>query len=149
MAFTYTGEGVETRKTPKLPPEGEYYVQITKGEEKISQAGKNMIALTCQIMHNEYHNEIREYIVENQYAQQRIYDILASCGTPPSPGQPIGAQSFIGKSGQVRIGHELYDGEKYPRIKYWKTRGENPAQTPASSESSAPAQPALVDQIPF
>ena len=150
MAFTYTGAGVEVKKAAKLPPEGDYFVQIIAGEEKISSSGKDMIVLTCKIMHETYHNEIRDFIVAGDHAQQRIYDILMACGTPPAAGMPVNAQTFIGKRGKVRIKHEAYDGDTYPRIRYWKSGNNNnsESQTNAPAQSAA-TQPDLADEIPF
>jgi hypothetical protein len=108
-----------------------------------------MIVLTCKIMHETFHNEIREFIVAGNSAQQRIYDILMACGTPPAPGMPVSAQTFIGKRGKVRIKHESYDGDTYPRIRYWKS-GNAPQDVQASASTQAAAtQPDLADEIPF
>jgi hypothetical protein len=149
MAFMYTGAGVEVKHAAKLPPEGDYFVQIIAGEEKISSSGKDMIVLTCKIMHETYHNEIRDFIVAGDHAQQRIYDILMACGTPPAPGMAVGAQTFIGKRGKVRIKHESYDGDTYPRIRYWKTGSSTQEAAQPATDQAAPTQPELADEIPF
>jgi hypothetical protein len=147
MAFTYTGQGVETDRGYKLPPEGDYPVQITAAEEKISQKGQAMIVLTVKIQHQEYHNEMREYIVDGPYAQQKIFDILSACGTPPAAGQAVGTQNFLGKFAAVRIKHEIHDGETYPRVRYWKSN--NKVATAPAPTAQAPQNTAPVDEIPF
>ena len=120
MAFTYTGENVQERPAFKLAPEGDYNVQIIKGEEKISKRGQNMIVLTVQIVHPEYKNQLFEYIVDNEYAQQRIFDILTSCGVTPSKGMAVTPQTFVNRTGRVRIKHDNYNDEKQLRIAFWK-----------------------------
>jgi hypothetical protein len=153
MAFIYTGAGVEARRAPQLPPEGDYYVQIIAGEEKISQSGKNMIMLTCKIMHDKFHNEIRDFIVEGDGAQQKIFDIFDACGFVPTLGMSVLPGTFIGKRGQVRIKHHTYDGQTYPKIAFWRNR--NGQQEPAAPVTPAPAPaqaPDLIndpDEIPF
>ena len=130
MAFTYTGENVQERPTFKLAPEGDYNVQIIKGEEKIAKSGKNMIVLTAQIIHPEYKNQLFEYIVDNEYAQQRIFDILTSCGVTPTRGMAVTPQTFVNRTGKVRIKHEEYNGDKQLRIAFWK-KSDAPAPAPA------------------
>ena len=153
MAFIYTGAGVEPRRAPQLPPEGDYYVQIIAGEETISQAGKNMIMLTCKIMHEKYHNEIRDFIVEGNDIQQKIFDIFDACGFIPTPGMSVLPGTFIGKRGQVHIKHHNYNGKTYPKIAFWRNRNDpqEPVApvTPASATAQAPDLINDPDEIPF
>ena len=144
MAFTYTGENVQETPVFKLPPVGDYTVKIMKGEEKLSKTGKAMICLTAKIQHAEYHNELFEYIVDDQYAQQKMYNIMNAVGIVPSRGMAVTPQLFVGKIGEVRIKHDQYNGETQPRIHFWKTKKET---TPA--ENSAPATKINPDGIPF
>lgn len=152
MAFTFTGENVQERPVFKLAPEGDYTVQIINGEEKISKSGKNMIVLRVKIQHPEYHNEIFEYIVDNEYAQQRIYDILTSCGVALTRGMAVTPQTFLNRTGKVRIKHEDYNGETQLRISFWK-KGE--AAAPAApaprgvDPAFGPAKTTQPDGIPF
>jgi hypothetical protein len=152
MGFTYTGENVQEHPTFKIPPVGDYTVQIIKGEEKISKSGKNMIALTVKIQHPEYRNEMFDYIVEGEYAQQRIHDILTSCGVVLQKGMAVTPQTFVNRTGKVRIKHEEYNGETQLRINYWKkadnpapapSRGVDPSFNPANNNNVNP------DGIPF
>ena len=147
MAFTYTGEGVQERPAFKLAPEGDYMVQIIKGEEKISKNSKNMIVLTAQIMHPEYKNQIFTYIVDNKYAQQRIFDIMTSCGITPSRGMAVTPQTFVNRVGKVRIKHEEYNGEKTLRISLWKKQDTASAPAP-SFVSPAPQKTVAPEYAP-
>ena len=149
MAFTYTGEGVQERPAFKLAPEGEYNVQIIKGEEKISKNGKNMIVLTAQILHPEYKNQLFDYIVDNEYAQQRIFDIMTSCGIVPSRGMAVTPQTFVGRIGKVKVKHEEYNGEKTLRISFWKKTENTAAPAAAAPATAASGSTVNPDDIPF
>ena len=150
MAFTYTGENVQERPAFKLAPEGDYNVQIIKGEEKIAKSGKNMIVLTVQIVHPEYKNQMFEYIVDNEYAQQRIFDILTSCGVTPSKGMAVTPQTFVNRTGKVRVKHEDYNGEKQLRISFWKKTEAAPASSAGRVDPAfGPACNVDPDKIPF
>ena len=145
MAFTYTGENVQETPVYKVPPVGDYNVLITKGEEKISKSGKDMIVLTCKIQHPEYHNEIFDYIVAGDYAQQRIFNILKSCGVTPVKGMNITAKTFENRSGKVLIKHEEYNGGTQLRIHKWRAAASAPVDAPAEPAKSG-VDP---DDIPF
>lgn len=145
MAFTYTGENVQETPQYKLPPIDDYTVKIMKGEEKISKTGKSMICLNAKIQHKDYHNELFEYIVDDEYAQQKIFNICTALGIPVTKGMPVTPQLFVGKTGTVRIKHDQYNGETNARIHYWK----KPAETHSSPASSSPASSVTPDDIPF
>lgn len=147
MAFTYTGENVQERPAFKVPPVGEYDIEIIKGEEGISKNGANMIKLTLKIVHPEYKNELYEYIVDNGYAQQRIHDILTACGTAPQRGQAITGQTFVGRRAAVRIKHEQYNGETQIKVNYWKRPTVNATAQPNLIDT--PADDKTLDKIPF
>jgi hypothetical protein len=147
MAFTYTGENVQDKPSFKIPPVGEYYVQIMDGEEKISKTGKEMIVLTCEIIQCEYKNKIFEYIVAGDSAQQRIHDILLSCNRTPQKGQAITGQTFVGLVGKVRIKHEQYNGETQLRINFWKRPNESVHVS--GNLIDVPKDDKTLDQIPF
>lgn len=148
MAFTYTGEGVQERPTFKLAPEGDYNATVFKGEEKISKNGKNMIVLQLQIQHPEYSNIIFSHIVDNEYAQQHIFNIMQSCGITPAKGMAITPQTFVNRSCRVRVKHEEFNGNVQIKVKTWLTP---PASSPAPSTVApvAPATNVNPDDIPF
>lgn len=148
MTFTYTGNNVQEKPVFKVPPVGEYDVEIIKGEEGISKNGANMIKLALKIINNsEYKNEFFEYIVENGYEQQRIHDILTACGTAPQKGQAITGQTFVGKKAKVKIKHEQYNGETQIKVNYWKRPTAKAAETQPNLIDT-PADDTL-DKIPF
>lgn len=148
MAWTYTGKNVQEYPVFKLPPVGDYDCQIIAAEEKLSQSGKDMIVLTVKLMHPEYKNEIKDFIVNNEHAEQRVYDILASCNAAPTAGFTVHPGAFIGKVGKVRIKHDPYNGEMYPKVQFWVKPSRQ------QMAANAPTQPTLVeapkeDRIPF
>jgi hypothetical protein len=147
MAFIYTGENVQEKPVFKIPPVGEYTVQIIRGEEQLTKTGKKMMKLTCEIIQSEFKNKIFENIVETDYAQQHIYNIFAACGKTPQKGQVITGETFVGWVGKVKIKHEQYNGETQLRIEKWK----RPAEKANNSENliDVPPDDKTLDQIPF
>lgn len=150
MAFTYTGEGVQERPQFKLAPEGDYNATIFKGEEKISRNGKNMIVLQLQINHTEYSNIIFDHIVDNEYAQQRIFNIMNSCGITPTKGMAITPQTFVNHTCRIRVKHEDFNGNVQLKVKTWLTPStpvhaeqSQIYQTPNANNNFTP------DEIPF
>lgn len=151
MAFTYTGENVQETPQYKIPPEGDYTVVVLKGEEKISKSGKDMIQLTLKIQHPEYRNELFDYIVDGEYAQQRIFNIANSCGIALQKGMPVNAQTFVNRRANVRIKHEDYNGEKQIKVKSWLRPTVTSAPAPSTVVDPAFGPPVRVnpDEIPF
>lgn len=144
MAFTYTGQGVQKTPIYKTPPEGDYNVQIIKGEEKISKTGKNMIVLTLKIQHPEYHNEIFYYIVDGEYIQQTLFNVMNSCGMSATPGMNITAQSFVNRQGRIKLKLEPYNDGVSLKVAKWL----KPAPT-APAQGVDPAMGPNADDIPF
>jgi hypothetical protein len=148
MAFTYTAQNVQETPVFKIAPVGEYDIEIIKAEEKISKSGKNMIVLTLKIRHPEYSNEFFEHIVDGEYVQQRIHDILTACGTTPQRGQAITAQTFLGRTAKVAIKHEDYNGTPQIKVKFWKRKSVT-AVPQSENLIDVPADDKTLDQIPF
>ena len=147
MAFVYTGENVQEKPQFKLAPEGDYTIKFVKGEEKISKTGKKMIVLVAEIQHPEYHNLIYEYIVDGENAQQRIYNILSACGIVPRIGQNVTDQTFVGRTANVKIKHEDYNGTPRIKVGFWKRSSSLDVETP-DTLIECPTDDAL-DKIPF
>lgn len=128
----------------KLPPipEGEYEVGILNSTDEISKtSGKEMIKLEVQIISGEYKNrKLYQYIVDNEYADQTIYDILTACNKPiPAT---ISSSCFRFLSGRVKVRQRMYNGEPRAEIHYWiKPTEQDKAQAKAEDTSA--------DGIPF
>ena len=151
MAFVYTGEGVTETPVYKIPPEGDYVCSVVSCEETVSKSGANMFKFRLKIQHPEYKNELFYFIVQNQYAQQNIFDVMTSCGRALSPGLAITAESFVGNVGKVRLKHDVYNGETQLRVTKWLRPSPAQNSTPASGGIVDPAYGPARDpnQIPF
>ena len=147
MAFTYTGVGVQETPVYKVPPVGEYTIEVINGEEKISKSGKNMLVLTLKIQHPEYKNQLFEYIVDNEYAQQRIFNIMQSCGITPAKGMTVNAQTFVGRNATIKIKHEEYNGDISLKVDRWQKAKPQTVVDPAFAPAPAAAHNA--NEIPF
>lgn len=144
MAFnrTFNQNNVDTERSFGVPPVGEYDVKIVEAREKISQSsGKDMIELELEIINSQVKGKFWVYIVDDQYADQRIYEIFSSAGKPVPA--TITSKSFIGLVGRVKVKHETANGEQRAKVNYW-LKAKNP--TVAASGNEAPKS---TDNIPF
>lgn len=111
---------------PELPPNGEYDALIMNAEDKISQAGRDMIELDIKLLGVNSNVHLREYIVDNEYANEKAARILASAGVYPPDNSAIDNADFVGKKVRVRIASEPdSNGVTRLRIKYWAPRPKN------------------------
>lgn len=147
MAFTYTGEGVQETPQYKIPPVAEYTVEVINGEEKISKSGKKMLVLTLKIKHPEYKNQLFDYIVDNEYTQQKFFNIMQSCGITPAKGMSVNAQTFIGRTATIKIKHDEYNGDISLKVDKWVKATPQTVVDPAFAPAPAAAHNA--NEIPF
>lgn len=153
MAFnrTYNAANVDTNRgaTASIIPPGEYRVQIVSAEEAISKTtGKDMIKLELNILDAPYDKrKIWYYICDDQYADQKIYDIFTSAGKAVPP--QIHAGVFRGLVCKIKTKNRLYNGESQAEVNYWiKSKTDN--ATPPTSGVVDPAMgPNSADDIPF
>ena len=142
MAFshTYNAQNVDADKGGDLKPipAGEYPVRIVKAEDAVSQkTGKDMIRLELEIMIEPFRGrKLFQYIVDDQYADQKIYDILTSC-RKDIPAQ-VTSGTFFGLVGKVKTKTTVYNGEPRAEINYW-LRPKAASAAPTTS----------TDEIPF
>ena len=150
MAFnrTYNQSKVDVNHVGKdiePLPVGEYTVQVTRATDKISQAGNDMIELELSVIAPiDFKNyKLWVYIVDNEYADQKVYEIFRSCGKPV-PAQ-IARAAFIDLVGRVKTKRRRYDGEIKAEVNYWipAEEGELPPAPTAPTENPVP------DDIPF
>lgn len=139
MAFTYTVTGNEqAHESNPIPPVGEYDVKIVECNEKVSQAGNDMLELVCQLK-GDIQYRVWEYIVSgNEFAPARIREILESIGKY-TPGMKVTAATFRNAEGRLKIKHETKDGKTRARVNYW-IKGE-PKQTKIDDKD--------IEEIPF
>ena len=122
MAFKFNKhEYQEDKVHGVLIPVGEYDVRITEAQEKISQSsGNDMIELVCQPTDEKIKGKLWAYIVDNEYAAQKIGEILNSCGVSTNQiPETITAKTFLGKVGRVKVRHTNKNGEPKAEINYW------------------------------
>jgi len=143
---TYNAANVNADKEGgdfKPIPPGEYRVQIVKAEDAVSQSsGKDMIRLEIEIIDlGEFAGrKLWQYIVDDQYADQKVYDILTACGKPIP--QQITSGIFVNLTGRVKTKNRIYNGKESAEINYWLR--PKPGETPAQPVNTNPA-----DDIPF
>lgn len=151
MAFnrTYNPANVDTDRaaTAQIIPPGEYDVIINSAEECISKtSGKNMLKLELNIITPPYDKrKLWYYIVDDQYADQKFYDIFSSAGK--NVPTLIHAGVFRGLRCRVKTKNRLYNNENQAEVNYWIIRngekspsaGVDPTMGPAASNASASA----------
>ena len=151
MAFnhTYNQNNVETDRggNPPALPAGEYTVQIVKSTDRISQkSGKDMIELELEVIQPTQYagRKLWVYIVDDQYADQKIYDIFRSAGKPVP--QQVHSGVFLNLVGKVKTKQRVYNGETRSEVNYWI-----PKKIDADTAAAVAAEVAGVktDDIPF
>ena len=146
MAFnhTYNPQNIETdtRTAIRSLPVGEYTVQIAKSTDRISKkSGKDMIELELEIIAptDFAGRKLWVYIVDDEFADQKIYDIFRSAGKPV-PRQ-VHSGVFPNLVGKVKTKQRQYNGETRAEVNYWIPAKKN--------EASANAAGVKTDDIPF
>lgn len=145
---TYNASQVETEVVPTAA--GRYTVIIDQVAEKISKnSGKDMLELKLKIIAAEAPEHKRfvgrvlyVYIVDDQYADQKIYDIFTSAGKQVPA--TVDGKAFVGLVGRVATKLENYNGEPRASVNYWikPKPGEPPPEQPKPPANSA-------DDVPF
>ena len=145
---TYNASQVETEVAPTAA--GRYTVIIDEVKEKISKnSGKDMLELKLKITaaespeHKRFVNRtLYVYIVDDQYADQKIYDIFSSAGKPVPA--TVDGKAFVGLVGRVATKLEMFDGKPRASVNYWikPKPGEQPPEQPKPPANSA-------DDVPF
>ena len=141
MAFNrvYNSQNVQQQPTFQPLPAGEYPVKIVEAADKVSKSCKDMIELKVEVASGPHKGaRLYYYIVDDQYADQRIYDVLSSCGIVPIPRQ-INSATFRGLSGRVKTKLEMYNGEQRPAIHYWMKPAPGTLSTPPPADTNTPS----------
>lgn len=140
MAFnrTYNQQNVQTERgngdfAPL--PAGEYNVQIAEATDKVSKSsGKDMIELTLEVIDTGAYagRKLWVYIVDDQYADQKIYDIFRSAGKSIPP--QITRASFLNLVGRVKTKQRSFNGEIKAEVNYWIPKKDAAAATDKSND---------------
>lgn len=139
----YNMHSVDT-SSAEAPAAGKYTVVVDVVTDKISRtSGKDMLELKLKIVDAEDETNkkfkgrsLYYYIVDDQYADQKIYDVFSACGKP-IPNQITG-NLFTNLTGKVMVKNETYNGEKRATVNYWIRLAPGEA-APAPAETKNPA----------
>ena len=148
MAFSRKyNESNVTDRGPRVLPTGRYRVRVAEVQDKISRtSGKDMIELTLEVADGQYRgSRLWVYIVDDQYADQRIHDIFESCGQKVP--EVVTSASFRGLTGEVQTRLREYNGETKAEVNYWVR--PRPGAGAAAPQSQGAGSPAAADDIPF
>lgn len=144
MAFsrTYNPANVSAGNEYKPIPAGEYPVRITAAEDAVSKtSGSDMIKLELLILDGEFKGrKLWQYIVDDRYADQKVFDIMTSCGKQIP--QQITSSVFLNLCGRVKTKSRVYQGEERAEVNYWIRPKPG---TPAVADTTHTAP----DDIPF
>lgn len=151
MAFqrTYNANNVDQSHSYTAIPAGEYAVRIAVSEDRVSKtSGKDMIALELEITDGPFSGrKLFYYIVDDQYADQRIFDVFQSC-RKEIPAT-ITSAVFRGLMGMVKTKQSFYNGEPKAEINYWiRAKGGTP-HPPVDPTMGPDASAPKADDIPF
>ena len=154
MAFghTYNQQNVDTNRGKIFIPAGDYDVTIVNVTDEVSRSsGRDQIKLEIQVISGPCKGgKLFYYIVDDQYADQKIWEVLTACRRQIP--QQVTSNTFRGGlTGRLRVKNELYNGEQRASVNYWlRPRNGDPA-APASVEKtgSAPNTETVSEDIPF
>ena len=146
------------RASFELLPEGLYDAEVIEAEERTSQKGNQMIALTLQIPHpGGYEARVWDFLVSVPAAvfKIRMFCDAADLDDAFKSGR-LTAENCVGKKVKARIGvEEGRDGfgDRNTVHEYIVAGGARPAgiATMASADTTATSAPAAVndEEIPF
>lgn len=144
----YSSANVETEVVPTAA--GKYTVAVDAVTEKVSRkSGADMLELKLKIIDAEAQEHKRFvgrslylYIIDDQYADQKIYDIFTACFKPVP--ETVDGKAFLGLVGRVATKVEMYNGEPRASVNYWikPKPGEQPPEPPKPPKNDA-------DDVPF
>ena len=156
MAFghTYNQQNVDTNKGKIFIPAGDYDVQIVNVTDEVSRSsGRDQIKLEIQVISGPCKGgKLFYYIVDDQYADQKIWEVLTACRRQIPP--QVTSNTFRGGlTGRLRVKNETYQGEQKSVVNYW-LRPKPGESAPAPVNQTAPntdkpAHEITEDDIPF
>jgi len=117
MSITFDPKSYTPQEFEKIPI-GPHRVRISKIEDKVSKSGNNMKEIVLEV--SGYNRKLWVYIVEGEYANQNIGNILGSCGLLEIvEDEGFSWNLMIGKIGGVQVKH---DGDWGEKVAYWLRR---------------------------
>jgi len=55
-------------------------------------------------------------------SRRRLIELYRACGLQPKTGDPLRPQDLVASRLEIRLGHEIYDGETRPRVLGYRRR---------------------------
>lgn len=151
MAFghTYNQQNVDPNRGKIFIPAGDYDVQIVNVTDEVSRSsGRDQIKLEIQVISGPCKGgKLFYYIVDDQYADQKIWEVLTACRRQIPP--QVTSNTFRGGlTGRLRVKNEVYNGEQRSSVNYWLRPKPGESAT-APVNQTVPAAETNPDDVPF
>ena len=120
----------------KLMPANEpMEMDIVDCEEAVSKSGNDMFKLTLQPVAHEFSNRsLWDYIVDGEWFDKKMANVLASAGKDFTKGGTIEAVHLVGLRVTVKLKHEMYDGKMREKVGFYEKKPAAPIKPePASA----------------
>jgi len=138
----------------KLLPEGTYPFEISKGEDKVSKSGNEMIELLVRVFKPDGNFLlVSDYLLESM--AYKLRHAAEACGLlhEYESGTLLGS-NFIGKTGELKLGIQKDKNGTYPDKNVVKDyivpkEGDSKKQPPKTGLDKLIDNDDLADQIPF
>ena len=139
----FNPEDGATKSGFELLPPGDYDIEVIESEERTSQKGNQMIALTLQAKHPDgYESRIWDYLVSVPAAVFKIKMFCDATGlTKHYEGGKLTAKDCLGKRAKARViveeGRDGF-GDRNSVAEYLTSSGVAPAATEPATTVPAP-----------
>ena len=138
MAINWNFNADDYQETSFAPiPVGDHRVRIRDAEECVSKNGNDMIKITLDV--SGHSSTLWYYLVfmpdNPQMVNQKLGQIFNSFGITPGD---LNVENWKGKVGAASVIHEVYNGEKQAKVRYFIGK-EKQANLPAWSDPAGRA----------
>jgi hypothetical protein len=150
----FNPEDGATKSGFELLPAGEYEIEVIEAEERPSQKGNQMIALTLQTKHPDgYDSRVWDYLVSVPAATFKIKMFCDATGlTKQYEGGTLTAEDCMAKRARARItveaGRDGF-GDRNSVADYLAAKGGAGIATMPTETASAIPEPVSESDIPF
>lgn len=138
MSIKVNLNGVDAWEGGVILPPGKYVARVTDAEEGQSSGGDPQIQLQLRAVGGEHDGgEIRDWIVVNAKTLGKVKQVLSALGLPSDGELDLDAASFVGKSCEIVVRNEPYDGKDRSRVKAYSPAQGQSDVTPAGATTSS------------
>lgn len=134
MGFAYDAQGTKPMTGGrKIAPPGEYILKIVDAEDKVSNAGKDMVKVVFQIAAGEYEGvKVYHYVVfhnpkENKVAAGITLDFLKRIDQPYEGKFEVNPSKWLGKEVCAHLIEETYGQYVNNKIHYFLDQKDSEA----------------------